>query len=119
MGMPARGVLTAYIHLRPATPEATRELLTESISAYARRHGYALGRVLVGEEARNEHLTVRDLLDEVKRSSASAVLIAGASARALAAVHQLSGVEVVTLDDVSRQLAREHGPGRHRPARAQ
>jgi hypothetical protein len=119
MGTPTRGVLTAYIHLRPATPEATRELLTDFIAAYARRRGYALGRVLVGEEGRNEHVTVRDLLDEIKRSSAGAVLIAGASARALAAVHRLSGVEVVTLDDVSRQLAREHGTRRRRPARAQ
>lgn len=119
MGTPSRGVLTAYIHLRPATPAATQELLTEFIAAYARRHGYTLGRVLVGEEGRTEHVTVRDLLDEIKHSSASAVLIAGASTRALTAVHRLSGVEVVTLDEVSRQLVRKHGTRRHRPARAQ
>jgi hypothetical protein len=37
------------------------------------------------QQGQNEHVTVRDLLDKIKRSSACAVLIAGASAHALAA----------------------------------
>ena len=93
--------LLAYLHLRPGTPAATPALLRDYIAGFARREGYRLDDVLVGVEGTTEARAVAALLDRVRATGTSTVLIVGPSRTALAAVHRLTGVRVLTLVDVS------------------
>lgn len=93
--------LLAYLHLRPGTPAATPALMRDYIAGFARREGYHLEDVLVGVEGTTETGTVASLLDRVRATGATTVLVAGPSRTALAALHRLAGVQVLTLADVS------------------
>ena len=93
--------LLAYLHLRPGTPQATRGLLRDYITGFAEREGYRLTDVLIGSEGTSEQVTVRSLIEQVRQTGAHAVLVTGPAQRALVALHQLAGVRVLTLADVS------------------
>ena len=93
--------LLGYLHLRPATPAATPVLLRDYIAGFARREGYHLDDVLVGVEGTTEARMVTALLDRVRATGTTTVLVAGPSRRALAALHRLTGVRVLTLADVA------------------
>jgi hypothetical protein len=106
MPVSERGLLLAYVHQRPATPDASRELLLEYIAAFARREGYELGRVLVGREGFDDRPTVGNLVREIGSRGACTVLIAGVSPQAIAAVGRLTDVNVITLAETARAVSR-------------
>ena len=93
--------LLAYLHLRPGPPAATPALLRDYIAGFARREGYDLDDVLIGVEGTTDTRTVAALLDRVHSTGTTTVLIAGPSRMALAALHRLTAVRVLTLADVS------------------
>jgi hypothetical protein len=98
----ARPLLLAYLHLPAATPSYTRAVLEGHITRFADGAGYRLGRLFVGEEGESELLTLHDLIDHSQSSGARTILMAGRSTAALTALRHLSGVQILTLDDISR-----------------
>lgn len=92
--------LFAYLHLTPQTSDETRDRLSEAISNYAEAAGFRLERVLVAREDGEDLLRVHELLEELRRTSVYAVLIAGPAAHALRAVERVGAVDVLTLSDL-------------------
>lgn len=102
-------LLLAYLQLTPLTSEETESRLTTAISDCANSAGFRLGRVLVARDGGDELLMVHELLEELQRTGADIVLIAGPAAYALRAVDRLVGVDVLTLSDAP--ILAERGGG--------
>jgi hypothetical protein len=93
-------LLFAYLHLTPQASDETRDRLSEAISNYAEATGFYLGRVLIAREDGDDLLRVHELLEELRGTSAYAVLIAGPAAYAMRAVEEMGAVDVLTLSDL-------------------
>jgi hypothetical protein len=106
---PEQPLLLAYLQLTPLTAEETESRLTTAIGDCANSAGFRLGRVLVAHEGRGELLIVLELLQELRRTGADIVLIAGPAAHARRAVDRLGGVDVLTLSDAP--ILAERGGG--------
>ncbi len=105
---PSRPLLLAYLHLRPGTPAATCALLQDYLANFAESTGYILSEVVVGMDHHSERSTVRNLVERIQSQNVDRVVVSRATPAALAAIQQLSGVQVLTLADVSAARQAKH-----------
>jgi hypothetical protein len=95
-----RPPIVAYLQLAAGAPTYTRAVLEGHVASLTERSGYRLVKVFTGIDGDTELLMLRRLLDYVHISGQRTVLLVGQPRTALAVLHRLPRLRVLTMADL-------------------